>query len=384
MPDNELKNQDLTISDSLTTPPENALQVYLPPKEKKLGDNYSYTAGSKSISELVTLSLDREEKRGQTKHPTLRSGDTTIKYIEVTKEDLTLIIPELNSLQGNAQLMARYFVSQWTQKKTIEADILFSDYLEERGLQNTKEVRITTRDGLKQLSSLKVSLNHSSGAFKEGQFIIEPELTLDGHIRFKYGEKFSQMVLEQASIMPYPRTLYKLSMPHDNTAFKIGEKLTYHKFENKGKPNEGSISMVKLLEATGLPTVEELKQQASRPSPKIRIIQPTMRAIDTLNDLTPQQFIIRYMDSNGTLLTATKKTRTVIKNSGGKIREETITESDLDRMKYDIDFFMSLYLDFQILEYPEIESAEARQKRGKAINYKAQKKAQNGSKKTTD
>ena len=381
MPDNELKNQDLTISDSLTTPPEDSLQVYTPPKKSKLGDNYSYTAGSKAITEMITTSPYREELRRNATYSRDKNGT---KYIAIEKEDITLIIPELQSLKNEAKVLSRYLLSEWTDSNTIKKDILLSDYLAERHKDDSKEARLTIREAFTQLSSLRISMNHSSGAFKEMQFIVEPELTANGHIRFSFGEKFASEVLANASIIPYPRTLYQLSTRYDILAFTIGEKLNYHKFENKDKPNEGSISMVKLLEATGLPTVEELRQQETRPSPKQKIISPTIKAIDTLNGLTPKQFIIRYMDETGHLLTDKPKTRTVIKNSGGKRREETITESDLDRMKYDIDFFMSLYVDFQILEYPRIESAEARQKRGKAINYKAQKKAQNGSKKTTD
>ena len=139
---------------------------------------------------------------------------------------------------------------------------------------------------------------------------------------------YAKRMLENNTLTNYPQTLY-LYRGTEPTAYNVGKKLAqrWQNPKNQLKGEQDIISVKKLLQAAGLPSLEKLAKHNNQSKWKQMLLEPLEKALERAVDiglLNEWSFV--------------------------KANKETLTDSELDRLEKGIDFnfFEKLYIHFDL------------------------------------
>lgn len=272
-----------------------------------------------------------------------------LNEVQVTKSDIDLITGNATNSNGETILRISEFVSLSISKINPTARMLLSTlilkctndglksstvklrldaYMELRGLKSKKDSREQVKKDLELLYKFNLSHQDRRTNFKKNKWnqnfsdarLCDEKGIINGVIYLNFGKTFFEHLVKGFP-MPINISLFKAN-PKTH-AYSLGFRFTTHHNMNYHKKNADIIAVKTLLQACpDLPKKEEAFPDLSK-----RIITPFEKSLDNLvadNIL----FCWDYCNSLGTPL----------------------TDTQLNKFSYDI--FISLFIRFQITEYP--------------------------------
>ncbi|MCQ2595902.1 MAG: hypothetical protein MJ196_11630 [Treponemataceae bacterium] len=174
------------------------------------------------------------------------------------------------------------------------------------GKENTasarREISRQLKDATQELLGLTVTYLKDTEKTTRTQGrgnIIGDILTENGQIIITLNENLTEILQLKPQITEYPVTLLKID-GRNSTAFYIGNYIAEQTSTNFGKRNQNLFTVKKMIEISGLPSIEKVKQGNRHYAEKI--IEPLENALDELtNNGILQSW--EYCNANGEILT---------------------------------------------------------------------------------
>lgn len=175
--------------------------------------------------------------------------------------------------------------------------ISFKDYKEIKGLKNLRRARESMKDFANSLFNVRFNID-SKFYGKEVTFNIVQVTALDkvDYLKSNYVDinelarkggldiilnEFYFNLLKDSKPLPLHVNYFKLDPRYDANSITIYRKMAELKAMNIGKPNENIYSVKTLLNATGIPSKEEVDNSGRQVYQ--RIIEPFYKALEKLN-----------------------------------------------------------------------------------------------------
>ena len=194
---------------------------------------------------------------------------------------------------------------KYAQDRVCRVETTVSEMLEQRGIDpKNKKARAKLRKDIKALGDeIRWTFQTDKGDFitiplAGGAYAVKGE-----QVSFAFSAEYMAMIANRAAgRIPTPKELLTTDEKNNPNATSIGFKLCMHTYQNKGKTNENTLSVAKLLEyVNGIPTHDEVMVTDRHYT--TRIIKPLERDLNHLVKIG----VIEYWDychTNGEPLTA--------------------------------------------------------------------------------
>lgn len=181
--------------------------------------------------------------------------------------------------------------------KSDTVNLTLAEYMDLRGLKDRQKAK-------KQLSEDFSVIRHTSFTSNEivkveGKrkkeltkfsfinLVYAGSITNTGYVTFSMSPRFINMLKNYYNVMPYPKSLLKISSKNNPYGYMLGRKILEHKHMNYHKKNADIISVFSLITAMnsiGLPTKDMIDLKGTRQI-KRDIIKPFFRDMDSLKEI---------------------------------------------------------------------------------------------------
>ena len=222
---------------------------------------------------------------------------------EMKKGGLTVVMKQFReiNIRTSAFMLYDFLVMRLTENgaKSPVISVSLDDYMNIRGLQNTKEAREQVKEDLETLYNISISFEEKrrggSKSFHDLRVLSDKGIK-NGIINISFGMGFYSMLVN-CPVMPYCKEIFKLDTNKYRHAYALYGKIQEHKNMNIGKKNENIISVKTLLDAaSGIPTYDEVMKKNRAINENI--IEPFQ---ENMNALAPM-ITWEYCNIDGTSL----------------------------------------------------------------------------------
>lgn len=203
---------------------------------------------------------------------------------DTEKELLTAIGGNKTLIQLNAIATASGY--RYEPDKPCRIETTLDELIEQRnGDTKNKKTRAKVTRELKAISSIAWSFNNDRGEFVRIPLAGGMCSVRRGVVSFVFSAEYMGAVLDRAAgRLPLDRLLLTTDEKNNPNSTPIGFKLSTHTYQNKGKTNENTLSVSRLLEfVNGIPSYEEV-EKTDRAYTR-RIIKPLERDLNHLLEI---------------------------------------------------------------------------------------------------